>query len=190
MEEIEFNILFCWFEGLGLDAPVWDHSTFTKNPNRLLESDIAKLFFVKVVERAKRKNLLTDEHFTVDRSLIEAWASMKSFKPKDGADGKDGTVGGGAIPKSVSVTRRVAMILMSERQTRMRGYIRSQMGPNPSSRISGMCSWKATTGSRWMSRCRLPRERRSGTPRSRYQAGSTGENIGRSALTRDMTHWP
>lgn len=98
MEEIEFNILFRWFVGLGLDAPVWDHSTFTKNRDRLLESDIAKLFFAKVVERAKRKRFLSDEHFTVDGSLIEAWASMKSFQPKDGGNDKDGTAGGGSNP--------------------------------------------------------------------------------------------
>lgn len=98
MEEIEFNILFRWFVGLGLDTPVWDHSTFTKNRDRLLESDIAKLFFAKVVERAKRKRFLSDEHFTVDGSLIEAWASMKSFQPKDESDDKDGTAGGGSNP--------------------------------------------------------------------------------------------
>jgi transposase len=98
MEEIEFNILFRWFVGLGLDAPVWDHSTFTKNRDRPLESDIAKLFFAKVVERAKRKKFLCDEHFTVDGSLIEAWASMKSFQPRDGNYGQDGTAGGGSNP--------------------------------------------------------------------------------------------
>jgi transposase len=98
MEGIEFNILFRWFVGLGLDAPVWDHSTFTKNRDRLLESDIAKLFFARVVERAKRKKFLSDEHFTVDGSLIEAWASMKSFQPKDGNNSGDTTRGGGSNP--------------------------------------------------------------------------------------------
>lgn len=98
MEEIEFNILFRWFVGLGLDAPVWDHSTFTKNRDRLLESDIARLFFAKVVERAKRKRFLSDEHFTVDGSLIEAWASMKSFQPKDGNNDGGGMAGGGSNP--------------------------------------------------------------------------------------------
>lgn len=82
MDQIDFNILFRWFVGLGMDAPVWDHSTFTKNRDRLLESDIARLFFAKVVERAKKKRFLSDEHFTVDGTLIEAWASMKSFQPK------------------------------------------------------------------------------------------------------------
>ena len=83
MEHIDFSILFRWFVGLSLDAAVWDHSTFTKNRNRLLESEIANLFFCKVVERARRKKFLSDEHFTVDGTLIEAWASMKSFQKKD-----------------------------------------------------------------------------------------------------------
>jgi transposase len=83
MDQVDFNILFRWFVGLSLDAAVWDHSTFTKNRDRLLESEIARLFFAKVVERARRKRLLSDEHFTVDGTLIEAWASMKSFQPKD-----------------------------------------------------------------------------------------------------------
>jgi transposase len=96
MDQIDFNILFRWFVGLSIDAPVWDHSTFTKNRDRLLESDIAKLFFAKVVERAKRKRFLSDEHFTVDGTLIEAWASMKSFQAKDtpSNDDKHGPSGG------------------------------------------------------------------------------------------------
>jgi len=82
MDQIDFNILFRCFVGLSIDAAVWDHSTFTKNRDRLLESDIARLFFSKVVERARRKKFLSDEHFTVDGTLIEAWASMKSFQEK------------------------------------------------------------------------------------------------------------
>ena len=94
MDQIDFNILFRWFVGLSIDAPVWDHSTFTKNRDRLLESDIARLFFAKVVERARKKRFLSDDHFTVDGTLIEAWASMKSFQPKDN-DGNKGSPGGG-----------------------------------------------------------------------------------------------
>jgi len=95
MEQIDFNILFRWFVGLSIDVPVWDHSTYTKNRDRLLDSSITRLFFTKVVERARRKKLLSDEHFTVDGTLIEAWASRKSFQEKDSIDppGKDS--GGG-----------------------------------------------------------------------------------------------
>ncbi len=69
--------------GISLDAPGWDHSTFTKNRDRLLQTDIARLFFSRVVERARKKKFLSDEHFTVDDPLIEAWASRKSFQPKN-----------------------------------------------------------------------------------------------------------
>jgi transposase len=96
MEQIDFNIMFRWFVGLGIDTPVWDHSTFTKNRNRLLESEIAHVFFNKVVERARRKRYLSNEHFTVDGTLIEAWASLKSFQKKNesGDDDKRGGDGG------------------------------------------------------------------------------------------------
>jgi len=94
MDQIDFNILFRWFVGLSIDAPVRDHSTFTKNRDRLLESDIARLFFSKVVERARRKKFLSDEHFTVDGTLIEAWASMKSFQEKENHGSDDGNSGG------------------------------------------------------------------------------------------------
>lgn len=98
MDQIDFNILFRWFVGLGMDAPVWDHSTFTKNRDRLLESEIAKLFFARVVERARKKRFLSDEHFTVDGTLIEAWASMKSFQPKEGDCGGPTSHGGDRNP--------------------------------------------------------------------------------------------
>jgi IS5 family transposase len=87
--------MFRWFIGLNLDYEVWDHSTFTKNRNRLLESEITKLFFSKVVERAKKKQFLSDTHFTVDGTLIEAWASLKSFQKKEGEmKPPEGTEGG------------------------------------------------------------------------------------------------
>jgi transposase len=98
MEQIDFNILFRWFVGLSLDAPAWDHSTFTKNRDRLLESEVTKVFFVKVVERARKKKLLSDEHFTVDGTLIEAWASMKSFQEKESSGSNSGGAGSGKNP--------------------------------------------------------------------------------------------
>jgi transposase len=84
MEQIDFNIMFRWFVGLSLDAAVWDHSTFTKNRDRLMEMETTKIFFCKVIEHAKKKKYLSNEHFTVDGTLIEAWASMKSFQAKEG----------------------------------------------------------------------------------------------------------
>jgi transposase len=86
MERLEFDLLFRWFVGLGLDAPVWDHSTFSKNRDRLLEGDVAAKFLAAVLAQPRVKRLLSTEHFSVDGTLIEAWASLKSFKPRDGSD--------------------------------------------------------------------------------------------------------
>jgi transposase len=85
VEHIDFNILFRWFVGLHLDEPVWDHSSFSKNRDRLIESDIALAFLKRVLEKAGEEGLLSKDHFSVDGTLLEAWASMKSFCRKDGA---------------------------------------------------------------------------------------------------------
>src|ERR1700758_21340 len=82
MEEIDYSILYRWFVGLNLDELVWDATTFTKNRDRLLEAVVAKEFLAQVVERAREAGLISDEHFTVDGTLLEAWASLKSFQPK------------------------------------------------------------------------------------------------------------
>jgi transposase len=86
MEELDYNILYRWFVGLSLDDAVWDATTFTKNRDRLLDGDIADAFFAEVLAAIKADGLLSDEHFTVDGTLLEAWASHKSFKPKDTVD--------------------------------------------------------------------------------------------------------
>ena len=80
MEQLDYNLLFRWFVGLNLDDPVWDVTVFTKNRERLLEGDIAQAFFDQVLTQARAHALLSDEHFTVDGTLIEAWAGQKSFK--------------------------------------------------------------------------------------------------------------
>jgi Transposase domain (DUF772)/Transposase DDE domain len=81
MEQLDYNLLFRWFVGLAMDDPIWDATVFTKNRQRLLEGDIARAFFDRVVAQARQRGLLSDEHFTVDGTLVEAWASLKSFKP-------------------------------------------------------------------------------------------------------------
>lgn len=86
MEQLDYNLLFRWFVGLSMDAQIWDVTVFTKNRQRLLDGDIAQKFLAAVVADARQHNLLSDEHFSVDGTMIEAWASMKSFKPKDGGD--------------------------------------------------------------------------------------------------------
>jgi transposase len=86
MEQMDYNLLFRWFVGMTMDEPVWDPTTFTKNRDRLLEGEVAQAFFQQVLSQANAKRLTSDEHFTVDGSLIEAWAGHKSFKPIEGKD--------------------------------------------------------------------------------------------------------
>src|SRR6202162_5243112 len=89
MEQLDYNFLFRWFVGLAMDDPVWTPTVFTKNRDRLLNQEIARSFFRRVVDRAQ--GLMSDEHFTVDGTLIEAWASQKSFQRKDGGTDGDGS---------------------------------------------------------------------------------------------------
>lgn len=90
MEQLDYNLMFRWFVGLGIDDRVWDPTTFTKNRDRLLEHDIARRFFEEVISQAKAAKLLSDEHFTVDGTFIEAWASQKSFRSTSDRDGTGG----------------------------------------------------------------------------------------------------
>jgi transposase len=94
MERLEFDLLFRWFVGIGVDEAAWDHSVFSKNRDRLLDGEIAAKFLAAVLAQPRVKKLLSTEHFSVDGTLIEAWASMKSFKPKDPPEGGDAEGGG------------------------------------------------------------------------------------------------
>jgi transposase len=94
MEQLDSNLLFRWFVGLNADDPVWSPTTFSKNRDRLLAGDVAVSFFHGVVEQARRHQLLSADHFTVDGTLLEAWASQKSFRPKD----EDPPAGGSGDP--------------------------------------------------------------------------------------------
>ncbi len=87
MEQLNYNLLFRWFVGLNMDDSVWDVTVFTKNRERLLDGDIAEAFFQAVLQQARERNLLSDEHFTVDGTLLEAWASVKSYQRKDAKNG-------------------------------------------------------------------------------------------------------
>ena len=98
MERLEFDLLFRWFVGLGIDDVVWDHSTFSKNRDRLLEGEIAARFLAAVLAQPRVKRLLSSEHFSVDGTLIEAWASMKSFRPKEPPDAGSTPAGGRNAP--------------------------------------------------------------------------------------------
>jgi transposase len=91
MEQLDYNLLFRWFVGIALDAPIWDPTVFTKNRERLQEGDVFQKFMCELLNHPKVKPLMSDEHFSVDGTLIEAWASHKSFKPRDSSDADDGS---------------------------------------------------------------------------------------------------
>jgi transposase len=86
MEQLDYNLLYRWFAGLAPDDPVWDTTTFTKNRDRLQHGEVFQKFMTKLLNHPQVKPLLSDEHFSVDGTLIEAWASQKSFRAKDGGD--------------------------------------------------------------------------------------------------------
>lgn len=94
MEQLDYNLLFRWFVGLPLDGETWDHSVFSKNRDRLLTNEVVEAFFAEVMALADEKGLLSKEHFSVDGTLIQAWASQKSFRPKDGSDDQTPSGGG------------------------------------------------------------------------------------------------
>jgi transposase len=98
MEQINYNLLFRWFVGLSMDAPVWDATTFSKNRDRLLDGDVAQRLLAAVVEQPRVRALMSDEHFSVDGTLIQAWASHKSFQPRPGNDADDAPPGDPGSP--------------------------------------------------------------------------------------------
>ena len=85
-EQLDYNLLFCWFVGLSMDDRIWDHSTFTKNRDRLIEAGVARKLLRRIDRRARREGLLSSEHFSVDGTLIEAWSAVKSMRRRDGKD--------------------------------------------------------------------------------------------------------
>ena len=113
MEQLEYNLLFRWFVGLNMDEPVWVATVFSKNRDRLLEGDIAERFFDGVLKQAREADLLSDEHFSVDGTLIEAWASQKSFRRKDRGNEPPATIP--AIRRWTSMGRSGATTRMSRR---------------------------------------------------------------------------
>ena len=115
MERLEFDLLFRWFVGLGVDDPVWDHSTFSKNRDRLLEGEIAAKFLAAVLAQPQVKRLLSSDHFSVDGTLIQAWASIKSFGRRIGAATVPAAAGRNAEPgfhkrKRPNGTQRLLLI--------------------------------------------------------------------------------
>jgi len=119
-EQLDYNLLFRWFLDLGLDEPSFDHSSFTRNRARLLEHDVAREFFGRIVEQARQLGLMSDEHFTVDGTLIEAWASLKSFNPRTGAKTIHPMTR--VIPPSTSMASSAPTPPMSRPPTPKRGW--------------------------------------------------------------------
>ncbi len=118
MEQLEFNMLFRWFVGLGLDDAVWDATVFCKNRDRLLEAEVSAKLLRGVVEHRKVRRLLSREHFSVDGTLIEAWASMKSFRPKSLSSGEDPRRdGGGDAPPSSPLGRNAERDFHGEKRS-------------------------------------------------------------------------
>lgn len=127
VEQLDYNILFRWFVGLGMDDAVWNHSTFSKNRDRLVESGLCQHLLRAVYDEGMSLGLVSREHFSVDGTLLEAWASQKSFKPKDGSEGDDPNNGGGRNEevdfhgKKRSNTTHASVTDPESRLTRKRG---------------------------------------------------------------------
>ena len=138
MERLEFDLLFRWFVGIGVDDAAWDHSTFSKNRERLLEGDIAAKLLNAVLSQPRVKRLLSTDHFSVDGTLIEAWASMKSFRPKD-SSGDPSTPGGERNHEADRLPARGAPAGRTfRRPIRRHGFIAEDRARKPSSASWGM----------------------------------------------------
>ncbi len=136
MEQMRYNLLFRWFVGLAIEDTVWDHSVFSKNRDRLLEHEVVEAFFTEVMSLADKRGLLSRDHFSVDGTLILAWASHKSFRRKDGPD--DGPPGGGG--RNATLTGKASDVAMP-RTSRL--LIRRRDCPRRATRARPSC---ATTG--------------------------------------------
>ena len=116
MEQMQYNLMFRWFVGLGIDDPVWVPTVFTKNRDRLLTTEISRKFMAAILAHSEVKPLLSDEHFSVDGTLIKAWASMKSFQPKEGRATPDEDDPGGPPPPSYETTANTDQPQQTETQ--------------------------------------------------------------------------
>ena len=133
IEQLDYNLLFRWFVGLGMDDAVWAPTTFTKNRDRLLDGDIAAAFFDAVLIHADTERLLSDEHFTVDGTLLEAWASQKSFRPRD----QDPPADGGGNPTVDFHGQRRTQRHPSVDDGSRRAAVQESAGPRGAPRVLG-----------------------------------------------------
>ena len=189
MEQMQYNLLFRWFVGLGIDDPVWVPTVFTKNRDRLLNTDIARQFLAAMLAHKEVEPPLSDEHFSVDGTLIEAWASMKSFKPKPGVDGIETAASARRRPLKHRLASQTRQPKRPQRTRCLRH--RSRSSPLPQGRgqagqalLYGPClDGKASAGSGFACEraARADRARRGGGLRR------TGLSVSRLAPIRAMT---
>jgi hypothetical protein len=137
MEQLDYNLLFRWFVGLSMDDPVWDVTVFTKNRVRLLAGDVAQGFLQQVVVQAQCQGLISAEHFTVDGTLIEAWAGHKSFKRKDHKQTPPDDPGNAS--SSDFHANGASMLPTNRLPTRKRDFIKRPAAKRPSSAIWATC---------------------------------------------------
>ena len=147
MEQLDYNLLYRWFVGLAPDDPVWDATTFTKNRERLQRGDVFQKFMTKLLNHPQVKPLLSDAHFSVDGTLIEAWASQKSFKPKDGSGDGDGA--NWHNQKRSNETHAS----MTDPESRL---YRKAAGREAKLCYMGHIPWRTGTGLRWRAWSRRP----------------------------------
>jgi transposase len=136
-EQMRYNLLFRWFVGLAIEDAAWDHSVFSKNRDRLLEHEVVETFFTKVMSLADKHGLLSREHFSVDGTLIQAWASHESFRPKDGPD--DPPSGGGRNADTDWKGRRRSNDTHESSTDPDARLFRKSKGPRPSCVTTGTC---------------------------------------------------
>ena len=179
MEQLNYNLLYRWFVGLSPDDAVWDPTTFTKNSERLQAGEVFEKFMTRLLNHPQVKPLLSDQHFSVDGTLIEAWASQRSFRPKDGSEG-DGSDFHGQSRKNDTH--------QSTTDPDSRLY-RKAAGREAKLSYMGMSPWRTVTGWWWWARSARPREPpNGGRPRrcSRSDA-SLPDAASRRARTRPTT---
>ena len=152
MEQLDYNLLYRWFVGLSPDDPVWDPTTFTKNRERLQAGEVFEKFMTRLLNHPQVKPLLSDEHFSVDGTLIEAWASQKSFRPKDGSNG-DGSNFHGQTARTTRTRARPIPTADCIARRRVARRSCATWGTSP---------WTTATGWRWRACSARPPARPSG----------------------------
>jgi transposase-like protein DUF772 len=174
MEQLDYNLMFRWFVGLGIDDPVWVPTVFTKNRDRLLDADVAAKFMEQVLAHKEVRRLLSDEHFSVDGTLIEAWASMKSFQPKpEPTAGKppDKTGGDPPAPPTAEIkpTPPPGPETMSQRPQGERQLHATSIRPASRDKVPTRRGFQQPAGPVATYRCTLCRAGSKGTSKGRAQ---------------------